>query len=113
MRQIITHFTDDDLYKFTMCCAGQNNYPRTQVRYKFFDRDNTVYPKGFAEEVGRQIALLENVMITDEEISFMRRRCNYIPSWFYSFLKGFRYRREWVNVSQDADGHLSIEFNGS
>lgn len=113
MRQIITHFTDDDLYKFTMCCAVIDNYPRTQVRYRFFDRDNTVYPKGFAEEVGRQIALLENVMITDEEISFMRRRCNYIPSWFYSFLKGFRYRREWVNVSQDAEGHLSIEFNGS
>lgn len=113
MRQIITHFTDDDLYKFTMCCAVIDNYPRTQVRYKFFDRDNTVYPKGFAEEVGRQIALPENVIITDEEISFMRRRCNYIPSWFYSFLKGFRYRREWVNVSQDADGHLSIEFNGS
>ena len=113
MRQIITHFTDDDLYKFTMCCAVIDNYPRTQVKYKFFDRDNTVYPKGFAEEVDRQIALLENVMITEEEISFMRRRCNYIPSWFYSFLKGFRYRREWVNVSQDAEGHLSIEFNGS
>ncbi|MCM1139913.1 MAG: nicotinate phosphoribosyltransferase [Muribaculum sp.] len=112
MRQIITHFTDDDLYKFTMCCAVIDNFPRTQVRYKFFDRDNTIYPKGFSEEVCRQVAMLENVVITDEEIEFMRRRCNYIPSWFYSFLKGFRYRREWVNVTQDAEGLLSIEFSG-
>lgn len=26
MQQIITHFTDDDLYKFTMCCGEGNKY---------------------------------------------------------------------------------------
>lgn len=112
MRQIITHFTDDDLYKFTMCCAVIENYPRTQVKYKFIDRDNTVYPAGFADELRKQIVMLENVVITDEEIAFMRRKCTYIPSWFYSFLKGFRYDRNWVEVSQDERGYLSVEFNG-
>ena len=112
MHQIITHFTDDDLYKFTMCCAVIDNFPRTQVRYKFNDRDNTVYPPGFAEELIAQIAMLENIVITDEEIDFMRRRCDFIPEWFYSFLKGFRYDRRWVAVSQDSDGHLSVEFEG-
>ena len=68
MRPIITHFTDDDLYKFTMCCAVIENYPRTRVKYRFFDRNNTVYPPGFAEELMRQIALLEEVVITDEDI---------------------------------------------
>lgn len=71
MRQIIKHFTDDDLYKFTMCCAVIENYPRTQVKYKFTDRNNTVYPPGFAEELRQQIILLENVVITEEEIAFM------------------------------------------
>ncbi len=85
MRQIITHFTDDDLYKFTMCCAVIENYPRTQVKYKFIDRANTVYPPGFADELSRQIAMLESVVITEEEIEFMKRRCTYIPVWFYSF----------------------------
>lgn len=113
MRQIITHFTDDDLYKFTMCCAVIENYPRTMVRYSFIDRDNTVYPQGFANELREQIAMLENLRITDDEISFMRRNCGYIPAWFYSFLKGFRYDRHCVNVSQDAAGHLSIEFEGN
>lgn len=112
MRQIITHFTDDDLYKFTMCCAVIENYPRTQVKYSFIDRDGTVYPPGFADELRRQIEMLESVVITDEEIRFMRRRCDYIPSWFYSFLKGFRYDSRCVSVSQDADGHLKVAFEG-
>lgn len=112
MRPIITHFTDDDLYKFTMCCAVIENYPRTQVKYHFNDRDNTIYPSGFGEELRKQIIALENVVITDEEIDFMQRRCSYIPTWFYSFLKGFRYNRDWVKIDQDSDGRLHIEFEG-
>ncbi|MDE6300744.1 MAG: nicotinate phosphoribosyltransferase [Muribaculaceae bacterium] len=113
MRQIITHFTDDDLYKFTMCCAVIDNFPRTRVRYKFTDRDDTVYPPGFADALSEQIALLENVVITEEEIAFMRRRCTFIPEWFYSFLKGFRYDRRWVTARQGTDGRLSVEIEGS
>lgn len=113
MRQIITHFTDDDLYKFTMCCAVIDNYPRTRVKYKFTDRSDTVYPPGFARQLEEQIAMLESLTITQEEIDFMRRRCTYIPVWFYSFLKGFRYDRRLVTVAQDAQGHLSVEFEGN
>lgn len=112
MRPIITHFTDDDLYKFTMCCAVIDNYPRTQVKYHFFDRDNTVYPDGFAEALREQIKMLEDLVITEEEIAFMRCKCPYIPNWFYSFLKGYRYDSRWVHVEQDGEGHLSIEFEG-
>ena len=63
-KQIITHFTDDDLYKLSMCCAVIDNFPRAQVKYEFVDRNKTVYPKGFADEVRNQIELLENVVIT-------------------------------------------------
>ena len=55
MRQIINHFTDDDLYKLSMCCAVIDNYPRAHVCYQFVDRDDTIYPYGFAEEVKHQI----------------------------------------------------------
>ena len=113
MRQIITHFTDDDLYKFTMCCAVIENYPRTMVKYQFTDRDNTVYPQGFAKLVEEQIAMLENLRITDEEVEFMRRKCGYIPAWFMRYLKGFRYNRRWAKVEQDPEGHLHIEFEGN
>lgn len=113
MHQIITHFTDDDLYKFTMCCAVIDNFPRAMVRYTFRDRSNTVYPAGFAEELRRQIDALEDVVITDDEIDFMRRRCRYIPCWFYSFLKGFRYNASLVRVKQDDDGHLILDYEGN
>ena len=46
----------------------------------------------------------EDVVITDEEIAFMKRRCSYIPGWFYTYLKGYRFCREWVKVRQDARG---------
>ena len=113
MKQIITHFTDDDLYKFSMCCAVIDNYPRAQVRYQFIDRNNTVYPQGFADLVREQIEMLENVVITDEEVAFMRSKCYYIPNWFYTYMKGFRYRADWVNVSQDEEGHLHVSFEGN
>lgn len=112
MRQIIRYFTDDDLYKFTMCCAVIENFPRTQVKYKFNDRDNTIYPDGFAEELRKQIQMLENVIISEEEIEFIRTKCQYIPAWFCSYLKGFRYDSRWVKIHQDAKGHLDIEFEG-
>ncbi len=113
MERIINHFTDDDLYKFTMCCAVIDNFPRAQVKYRFTDRDHTVYPPGFADKLQEQIILLEDVVITGEEIAFMKRRCSYIPGWFYTYLKGYRFSREWVKVRQDAEGHLYVEFEGS
>lgn len=112
MRQIINHFTDDDLYKFTMCCAVIDNYPRAWVKYEFNDRDNTVYPKGFADLVMEQVGYLEKLTITDEEIAFMRHKCYYLPDWFYIYLRGFRFSRKWVHARQDEDGHLHIEFEG-
>ena len=112
MKPIITHFTDDDLYKFSMCCAILNCYPRAMVRYQFVDRNNTVYPKGFADLVKEQVKYLEDLRFTDEEQAFMERKCTYIPRWFYTYLKGFRYNADWVKVSQDAEGHLSISFEG-
>lgn len=112
MRQIIEHFTDDDLYKFTMCCAVIDNFPRAQVKYTFRDRNDTVYPAGFADELRRQIQALETVVISKDEIDFMKRRCPYIPFWFYSFLKGFRYDAGTITVRQDDMGHLELGIQG-
>ncbi len=113
MRQIITHFTDDDLYKLTMCCAVIDNFPRAQVKYTFVDRNNTVIPHCFAELVWEQIKMRESGVITDEEIAFMKKWCYYMPGWFYTYMKGFRYSADWVKVEQDAEGHLHIDFEGN
>ncbi len=112
MRQIITHFTDDDLYKLSMCCAVIDNYPRAMVKYTFVDRSNTIYPEGFADELSRQIATLESVTVTKDEIDFLKRKCYYIPNWFYPYLRGFRYSKDWVKAWQDDEGHLHLQIEG-
>lgn len=112
MRQIINHFTDDDLYKFSMCCAVIENFPRAYVKYQFNDRDNTIYPEGFADLLNEQIEMLTHVVITEEEIEFMKKYCYYIPKWFFNYLKGYRYNAKWVKAWQDEDGHLHVEFEG-
>ena len=48
MKPIVTHFTDNDLYTFTCQYYILMRYPRAEVEYSFFDRNGTVYPKGFA-----------------------------------------------------------------
>ena len=112
IQQIINHFTDDDLYKLSMCCAVIDNFPRAQVKYQFVDRNDTVYPTGFADELKRQIALLCVVTITDIENDVWRRKCSFIPEWFYTYLKGYRFNHEWVKAWQDDKGLLHIEFEG-
>ena len=71
MKQIITHFTDNDLYSFTVMYYILQKYPRAEVEYTFFDRNKTKYPKGFAKLLQEQMNNMKNVVITDEEVEFI------------------------------------------
>ena len=95
IKRIINHFLDDDLYKITMCLAVLVNFPKAWVIYEFVDRAKLIYPKGFADEVNRQIKMLEDVVITEQEIAYMKLRCYFLPEWFYTFLRGFRYNSKF------------------
>lgn len=108
--QIITHFTDNDLYTFTVGYYIIMNYPRAQAHFRFFDRNNTVYPAGFAALLEEQMQYMENVVITDEEIEFMLKKCYYLPRWYINtFLRGFRFNSNNLVIRQDAEGHLKID----
>ena len=65
MKQIITHFTDNDLYTFSCQYYIMQQYPRAEVEYTFFDRNNTCYPKGFADLLQEQVNYMANVKSTD------------------------------------------------
>ncbi|MBP5572426.1 MAG: nicotinate phosphoribosyltransferase [Bacteroidales bacterium] len=112
MKQLITHFTDNDLYTFTCQYYVLKTYPRAEVEYSFIDRNNTVYPKGFAELLQEQVDYMKNVVITDEEIAYMTERCVYLPLWYFTFLRGYRFNPAEVAISQDEEGHLSITVHG-
>lgn len=112
MKQIITHFTDNDLYSYTCQYYILHTYPRAEVRYSFFDRNHTKYPKGFAELLQEQINGMKDVVITEEEIEFMKNKIYFLPDWYYNFLRGFRFNPSEVHIFQDLEGYLSIMIEG-
>lgn len=113
MKQIINHFTDNDLYTFTCMYYIIQTYPRAEVEYTFFDRNGTVYPQGFDKLLQEQVDYMKNVVIHEDEIEFMLKKCYYLPKWFIDvFLRGFRFNTDEVSINQDIDGHLHVSVKG-
>lgn len=112
MEQIIKHFTDNDAYTFTCQYYILKTYPRAEVEYKFFDRNHTKYPKGFGKLLQEQVNYMENVVITDEEIAFMKAKMYYLPLWYFTFLKGYRFNPKEVTINQYDEGYLDISVRG-
>lgn len=112
MRQIVTHFTDNDLYTFTVMYFILKNFPRAEVEYTFFDRGKRKYPKGFGKVLQEQIDGMRNVVITEQEIEFMKKTCYFLPEWFFTFLMGYRFNPAEVTINQSEEGYLSISVRG-
>lgn len=112
IRRIINHFTDNDLYTFTCQYYILQTYPRAEVRYSFFDRNHTRYPEGFGQLLQEQINAMKDVVITEEEIEFMKKKVYFLPEWYYNFLRGFRFNPSDVHILQDQSGYLSIMIEG-
>ena len=113
MKQIINHFTDNDLYTFTCMYYILQKYPRAETEYSFFDRNRTCYPKGFDALLREQLEHLAQVTITDEERKYMTRSFPFLPYWFINvFLRGFLFNPAELTISQDEEGHLDIRVKG-
>lgn len=112
MKQIVTHFTDNDLYTFTVMYYILETYPRAEVKYSFFDRNHTKYPEGFGAMLQEQINGMADVILTDEEVAFMHSKLYFLPEWYFTFLKGYRFNPAEVHIHQDQSGYLSIMIEG-
>lgn len=112
MEQIVKHFTDNDAYTYSCMYYILQKYPRAEVEYTFFDRNHTKYPKGFDALLQEQVNYMPTVVITDEEVNFMREKMYFLPEWFFTYLRGFRFNPKEINISQDEEGHLNILIRG-
>ncbi len=112
MNRILSHFTDNDLYTFTCQYYILEKYPRAEVEYTFFDRNGYRYPEGFGTLLREQVEMMKDVVITDEEVEFMANRCAWLPLWYFTFLKGYRFNPGEVSIRQDQEGHLKISVCG-
>lgn len=108
---IIKHFTDNDLYKFSVMHAIQRLYPWTYVKYDFFNRGNTAFPDGFAEKLKEEVAEMAKLNLTKEEKRFVVKRCYFFDPVFIDFLEGYRYNPDEVHITQEG-GELKISIEG-
>lgn len=112
MKPLISHFTDNDLYTFTCQYYVLKTYPRAEVEYTFMDRNHQIYPKGFDALLREQVEYMRDIVITEEEIAYLTDHCVYLPLWYFTFLRGYRFNPDEVAISQDEEGHLAISVKG-
>ena len=112
MKRIINSLLDNDLYTFSVCYAYLEKFPRAMGRYTFVDRNHSIYPEGFAKLLQEQIDHIGELQFEDDELAFLESKCSYFPTWFFTFLKGFKMNPSEVQISQDEEGHLNITIEG-
>lgn len=109
---IINSLIDTDLYTFTVCYLYLQKFPRTVVTYKFNDRNALQYSEEFVNELKEEVKSMQSLKFTDDDEKFMRSKCYYLPNWFYTFLKGYRFDPNEVSISLDEDNLLDISITG-
>jgi nicotinate phosphoribosyltransferase len=103
---------DSDQYKFSMQNAVCKLFPRAIVRYEFIDRNNTIYPNGFAKELRYIVKYFRDLTCTDEQMSWYENKCYYFDPVYINFLKGYKFDPNEVDIFQDDEGHLYVKIQG-
>jgi hypothetical protein len=85
MRRIINSLLDNDLYTFSVCYAYLSKFSRAIGQYTFVDRNDSIYPEGFAEKLKEQFKMIEELRIQEDELKFLEKKCYYFPNWFLPF----------------------------
>lgn len=107
MERIIEKFSDQDLYSWSVGLFYLNHFSELVLEYTFVDRNNTIYPEGFAKRLMKEIWKLDGLNMTDEEIEGLKQfTSSYFPSWYYVFLRGLQLESAEVIFDQDDEGHL-------
>ena len=109
---IIPSILDTDLYKFTTGYAYSKLYPRAYGQFRFIDRNDTCYPKGFAEQLKEEIKSMAQLSLSRDEEIFLHQELPYLPPTYIDFLKGFRFNPDEIIIEQDEAGHLSVIAEG-
>jgi len=97
---MIKSLLDNDLYKFTMQNAVMKLYPHSRVRYKFINRGENKFPKGFGKKLQEKINEFVNLRLTKDEEKFLSDKCYFLDPGYIDFLKGYKYNSDEVKINQ-------------
>lgn len=102
---------DNDFYKFTMQHAVIKLFPNAKAKYRFINRGQHQFPKGFAEELKAAIIRMENLQLSKLEKEYLRKTCPYLDPTYLDFLQGYRYDSSEVEIIQTGS-ELSVSIAG-
>ena len=111
MERIINSILDNDLYKLTMQMAVVKKFPYAKVQYAFINRGNTEFPEGFAEELRKQVKMMEKLKLTKSEKNWLADECYYLDPTYLDFLVGYRYDSSEIGIIQTGN-ELQIVITG-
>ncbi|KAJ2847690.1 nicotinate phosphoribosyltransferase, partial [Coemansia brasiliensis] len=106
---------DQDLYKFCMQQAVLEHYPEVTVEYGFINRDSSMkLNKAAFKQLQADIAKLEHVIATDDDIYYLKRACFYLSSDYLDFLASFRFNpsQDITCALDDTTGMLDLRIHG-
>lgn len=110
---IIRSILDNDLYKFTMQQAVCKLFPRANVRYEFFNRGKTPFPKGFDKKLRQEIEKMANLHLSREQKKFLKLKCGrYMDDVYIDFLSSYQFDPSEVGVIMEDDGALRVIMEG-
>ncbi len=111
MTRIITSLLDTDLYKFTMWQAMLHRHPQNQALYRFVCRNQPRFPLAeLRDEVQAELDALCELSFRESELAYLAS-LRFMKSDFIDFLRIFRFRRGFLQVSTDGDT-LLVETSG-
>lgn len=110
-KSIISSLLDTDLYKISMMAAVMHRYPKTNVRYQFFNRGRTPFPANFAFQLRQEINALATISLQPDEAQFLRKACPYLSPAYIDLLSGYRFNPSEVSVYQ-SDENLEVKIEG-
>ena len=106
---MILSILDTDLYKFSTSNAYFQLYPLAEGTFRFNDRSAEVYDEAFLDELRGAFADMAALSLTEDEFEYVCRKIRYVAGNYWEWLKGFRFEKDKIQCSLDAEGHLQIE----
>lgn len=106
---MILSILDTDLYKFSTSNAYFQLYPLAEGTFTFNDRSAEVYDEAFIEQLGQVFSEMATLALSEEEFTYVCRKIRYVARNYWEWLRGFRFDKDKIKCSLDAEGHLHIE----
>lgn len=113
MRQIITNFDDNDLYKESTGQMIWSQFPEIKAHWVYINRaKDKRYRPGFGTELAQQVSMMADLQRTSAMQEFYRTKTPWLKSTFREWRASYRYNPSEVKIEQTPEGELKLDIFG-